>query len=135
DGIVTRDMYWDLNASFYISGAPYADVKKAVERAKSSTKRKDRSDDHIRKLVLPPWAAHDEPVHPDIAAQATGPEEKWDSKEIQHAGAWGGSCLGYERIMERRDALRNKFFKAWEKAGLDVLLCPVYPTPAPHVEE
>ncbi|CAE7835336.1 unnamed protein product, partial [Symbiodinium necroappetens] len=25
DGVVTREMYWDLNTSFYISAGPYVD--------------------------------------------------------------------------------------------------------------
>ncbi|CAE7268156.1 FAAH [Symbiodinium natans] len=129
-GIVTRDMYWDLNTSFYISAGPYEDSPSS-----ESNPREGRNHDHIRRLVMPSWTDDDEPVHPDAAASATGPYEKWSSVDIQHAGALRGSCLGYERIMHRRDVLRDRFYEAWQKARLDVLVCPVYPTPAPHVEE
>mmetsp|Transcript_68323 Transcript_68323/g.160163 ORF Transcript_68323/g.160163 Transcript_68323/m.160163 type:complete len:555 (+) Transcript_68323:84-1748(+) len=131
DGVVTREMYWDLNTSFYISAGPYVEQTSSA----SASPRDERSDDHIRRMVMPTWTDQDEPIHPDVAANATGPYEKWSSKDIQHAGALGGSCLGYERIMQRRDVLRHKFYKAWQTACLDVLICPVYPTPAPHVEE
>ena len=88
----------------------------------------------LRILFFARWTDQDEPIHPDVAANATGllfgqmgdlsirclcvcadisrnatrgPYEKWSSKDIQHAGALGGSCLGYERIMQRRDSARQ----------------------------
>eukprot|EP00729_Bicosta_minor_P003787 gene3787-7518_t len=34
-----------------------------------------------------------------------------------------------------RDRLRDKFGQAWRKDGLDAVVCPVFPCPAPRVEE
>ena len=63
---MTRDMYWDLNTSFYISAGPYEDrvlreafafvfclFRNEDSPSSESNPREGRNHDHIRRLVMP----------------------------------------------------------------------------------
>ncbi|CAK9100681.1 unnamed protein product [Durusdinium trenchii] len=124
-GVLPREMVWDLDASFYISAEPYNPSKQ---------NRKQKSKEDIRSQVMPSWTDSDEETHPDLIGMFR-PKEAYDSKDIHHGGSMAGSSLGYEQLYGKRDAMRERFYNAWQAAGLDALLCPVSATPALHVEE
>ena len=122
DGVVPREMLWDADASFYISTGPYKESKS------DSTK----THEDIRSEVMP-WTDSEE-AHPDLIGMFTS-KEPYASKHLKHTGSLHGSILGYEELYASRDRMREKFYKAWQAADLDVVLCPASATPALHVEE
>mmetsp|Transcript_5975 Transcript_5975/g.17134 ORF Transcript_5975/g.17134 Transcript_5975/m.17134 type:complete len:577 (+) Transcript_5975:84-1814(+) len=88
--------------------------------------------DKLRAKVLPAWASKEEPIHPDLAANA-GHHPGIKVKGMEFVSNEG--VLGYLRLMDRRDSLRKRFHDHWQRAGLDALVCPAWALPACHVEE
>ena len=124
DGVLPKEMVWDVDASFYISSTPYREGK--------SEKSPKKSPEDVKAQVL--GADSKEEAHPDLIGMFRS-HEPYASKHVQHAGSLGGSSLGHERIYASRDKMRERFYKAWKAADLDVVLCPASATPALHVEE
>lgn len=68
-------------------------------------------------------------IHPDLASMplaAQGPGRLM---------AVPTSMQEYHEVLALRDRQRDQLNKAWNQAGLDVLLCPAWAFPAPPVEE
>eukprot|EP00930_Biecheleria_cincta_P073866 TRINITY_DN61134_c0_g1_i1.p1 TRINITY_DN61134_c0_g1~~TRINITY_DN61134_c0_g1_i1.p1 ORF type:complete len:563 (-),score=95.11 TRINITY_DN61134_c0_g1_i1:32-1720(-) len=87
------------------------------------------------------------PKAPSLKAEASHPDH-WSSHAAQALFAKAGtktvsynrlpptnSAKRYQEALAKRDALRDQFAKYWNDLRLDAVLCPVFPFPAPPVEE
>ena len=126
DGVLPKEMIWDVDASFYVSSRPYKEVVKELKSEKSA-----QTAEEIKSHVI---GVDSEEAHPDLIGMFSS-HEPYASRNVQHAGSLGGSSIGHEQIYASRDKMRERFYKAWQASELDVLLCPAFATPALHVEE
>lgn len=126
DGVLPKEMVWDVDASFYVSSRPYKEVVKELKSEKSA-----QTAEEIKSHVI---GVDSEEAHPDLIGMFSS-HEPYASRNVQHAGSLGGSSIGHEQIYASRDKMRERFYKAWQASELDVLLCPAFATPALHVEE
>jgi len=116
--------------SFHVSQRPSAPKPKAAAPEQGPAAK--AAEGKVRAAVLPAWARRDEPIHPDLAANA-GRHPGVAAEKVEHVGAEGAP--GLQRLLARRDGLRERFYGAWRQAGLDALVCPVMVLPACQVEE
>ncbi|CAJ1460769.1 unnamed protein product [Effrenium voratum] len=80
------------------------------------------------------YAVSKESIHPDAMA-AYRIRAPYEPEGVHHTGSLAGSCIGYEKMVAKRDYFRERFYKAWQAANLDIVICPASATPALHVEE
>lgn len=71
--------------------------------------------------------------HPDFEAIYTPPPSGTQSAAVKRLPAEKSGDPHF--AVAARDRLRDKFGQAWRKDGLDAVVCPVFPCPAPRVEE
>ena len=72
-----------------------------------------------------------EPPHPDLAPMY---ECVIRARRLAPELPDVSSVASYRLLMAERDRIRDRFDAAVRKAGVDVLLCPAFPFPAPYVE-
>lgn len=123
DKVLRLEEIRGIDQSFLVAGrAPLSKVES----------NKPKSPDRVRSICFPEWVSKDEPIHPDLMSNAQ-PAIGREREGFEYVGGQGPT--GYQRLLAKRDLLRNRFYKAWRKAGLDILVCPAWAIPACQVEE
>mmetsp|Transcript_8217 Transcript_8217/g.22584 ORF Transcript_8217/g.22584 Transcript_8217/m.22584 type:complete len:566 (-) Transcript_8217:17-1714(-) len=75
-----------------------------------------------------------ERLHPDWIAAHTPPPKGTKSADWKVMPRTN-TPDAYQKAMGARDKVRDKWAKYWNRLGIDVLLCPPWPFPAPRVEQ
>jgi len=136
EGILNAGEIVGVDMSFFITQNPFVSQLQRTQEGKEVGAKEVRSEKKVR---LPSWANDpDEQAHPDLIGVMTTPyppELMLEQHVVHGIKKSDGSSTGYTDLLAHRDNIRTRFYRAWNAAGLDVLVCPTISFPAVHVEE